>query len=92
MRKPNVALEGLTVQLGRENVTQLQTVPNASQRVVKYQHGRLNSLEGEGEVSVTWSNSRGLSGGQQGVRGGCRKSDPSAGLSIKPLKQFQMFH
>lgn len=58
MRKPNVALEGLTVQLGRENVTQLQTVPNASQRVVKYQHGRLNSLEGEGEVSVTWSNSR----------------------------------
>lgn len=93
MRKPNVALEGLTVQLGRANVTQLQTVPNASQHVVKYQHGRLNSLEGEGEGSVTWSNSRGLSGGQQqGVRGGCRKSGPSAGLSIKPLKQFQMFH
>lgn len=55
-RKPNVALEGLTVQLGRDNVTQLQTVPNASQCVVKYQHAWLNNLEGEGEVSVTWSN------------------------------------
>ena len=50
---------------GRDNVTQLQTVPNASQCVVKYQHGWLNNLEGEGEVSVTRSNLRGLSGGQQ---------------------------